>query len=323
MDLLLDTQDGPVVVEVKNYRQKVGKEAVIKASTVADDIGVRGVIVVSASGFTDDAVKVAKALRVELLTLDDLLGQIELSTMPGDAVFLNVSVGRGEALRYASKQARRRILFLRDEKPSIEECVYHPIYYITARVTVGSGPRYMDVNIAVPSVYGLPLAYRGGRMELGLGRVAGMPHELLRAYRKIAGSVVSRSELVGRLGESGWRRLYNMLQAAGLVETASRKPLIVRILNDIPRVDELEAAADTMITQASRAPSRECRLEEPLISPGAVSSFLEAALDARISKYTFLYAPLYKVRLTARDGSYRIIWVTAWTPKPVRVLLPD
>jgi len=321
--VLLDTSEGPVVVEVKNLNKKVDKEVIIKAATVAEDIGARGAIVVSARGFTRDAERMAKALRVDLIPLESLLDQIEVAEAPGDALFLTVERSRDWILAYTLKKyVRRRLLFMKLEKPVFEACTYHPLYYISMRVRVGEEPRFRDVNVIASAVYGLPLALSGGEISIVAKEISFMSPELVAAYRDLAGRTIARSEAVELIGESRWRRLYSLLKAGNLLRTVSKKPLIVRIRNVVPGIGELESAADLVVSRTARTPSKGCGVEEARVSPGSVGSFMESLLDGRVTKYTFIYAPFYRIRLESRDSSYRILWLTAWLSKPVKVNLP-
>ncbi len=319
---MLDTNEGPIIVEVKNLSKKVDKETVIKTATVAQDIGARGAIVVSASGFTRDAERVAKALKVELLHLDSILEQVEIASIPGDALFLEKVIGEREAVKAASRLAARKLLFLKREKPVLEECIYHPLYYISARFMVGREPRYRDVNLVASAVSGLPLVLRRGRIEEALGELSGFSPDMLRLYSELAGKVVSKAEVVARIGESRWRRFYSLAKASGLVEPRSRRPLIVEVKDILPGIGELEALADIVLSRSSRTPSRGCRMEEPRVSPGSVGSFIEASLGGSVYKYVFLYAPFYRLRLVSGDSSYRIVWITGWLDKPIPAMLP-
>ncbi len=322
IDVLLDTSEGPIVVEVKNLNKKVDKEVVMKAANVAEDIGARGAIVVSAKGFTRDAERVARALRVELLSLDTILEHVEIASMPGDALYLEARLSPEEAVGYASKKlAKRRLLFLREEEPRLEECILHPLYYTSMRLRMG-GSRFRDLNVAASAVYGLPLVLSGGVARIAGREVSHFPPEALRLYKEIAGETVSKAEVEGRIGAAGWRRIYNLLKSAGLIDTVSKRPLVVRVKNVLPRLEEYEGFSDLLIAPTSRNPNRGCRREEPRVSPGSVSSFLEALLDGRVIKHTFIYMPIYRLRMNARDGTYRIIMLSAWLREPIQLIMP-
>lgn len=59
IDVLIEKNGVKGVVEVKNYSEPIPKEWIMKANGIAKDIGTSEVYVVSSSGFTHDAVKVA------------------------------------------------------------------------------------------------------------------------------------------------------------------------------------------------------------------------------------------------------------------------
>ncbi len=259
---------------------------------------------------------------MELLSLDSILEQVEIASIPGDAIFLEKAIDEKEAIKAASRLASRKLFFFKREKPVLEECIYHPLYYISARFMIGSEPRYRDVNLVASAVSGLPLVLRRGRIESSLDQLSGFSPDMLRLYSELAGKVVSKAEVVARIGESRWRRFYSMAKASGLIESRSRRPLIVEVKNVLPSMTELESLADMVLSRSNRAPSRGCGLEEPRVSPGSVGSFIEASLGGSVYKYVFLYAPFYRIRLVSRDSSYRIVWVTGWLDKPIPAVIP-
>lgn len=315
VDILLETREGPVVVEVKNHSRPVPKEVVMKAYEVAQDIGARGAVVVSASGFTEGARRVAASLRVELLTLDDILSYIEAAGAGGRAVFLQARLGRGRLDSEASRRARRRLLLLRLERPEPLGCVYAPIYYLEGRVRLGEG-RYRDVDAAFSAVTGLPLGASGGVVYEGAPKSSLLPPELAGEYRRLAGRRVARAEYVAEHGEAAWRRLERALRRLGLAATVQARPKVVEVIDDRPGLGELEEAASLLVAPKAGGPGR-CALAEPRYSPGGVASLAERLYGLRARAARSIYAPVAAYRMRARDGTYRLLYLTAWTPRPL------
>jgi hypothetical protein len=321
VDILLHTSEGRVVVEVKNLARPAPKEVVMKAFEVARDIGASGAVVVSASGFTEGARRVAGSLGVELLTLEDILSYLEAAEVGGRAAFLAWRAGWESLDGEAGRRSRRRLLFLRVERPERLGCIYAPFYYLEARAVLpGDTPRYLDVDAVFSAVTGLPLAARGGGLREAARGSSLLPPEVMDEYRILAGSRVSRRDYVARRGERAWRLLERSLRRAGLLEVVSSRPKVVAVLDDRGSLGELEEAAALFLAPKAGGPGG-CRLVEPRYSPGAVASLAGRLYGFRVRGVRSLYAPLAAYRLVARDGSYRLLLLAAWTSRP-RVFEP-
>jgi len=322
IDLLLETGEGKVVVEVKNVAGKVDKDTVMKAAFIASDIGARGAIVVSSSGFTRSALRVAKALGVELLTLEEVINYIEVAGIPGDAIFLELAYDAEDALRVAGRHFAEKLAFIKREKPALAECSYHPFYYMKLRASIKDRrhARYKDVNIIASAVTGLPLSNKGRSLVHECSSIAHLPPDLLGEYKSLAGKIVEKREYTSSRGERRWRRLVGLLRELGLVEEVRSKPLTLKIVNVIPSIGSLEKAAELMLAPGRRVPSKNCKLEEPRVSPGSVSTFIESLLEASVVSFTPIYAPIYTVKLVKRDGTYRLVKMTGWLKKPMQVI---
>ena len=322
VDLLLETSEGRIVVEVKNTAGKVDKDVVMKAAFVASDIGARGAIVVSSSGFTQSASRIARALGVELLTLEDIINYIEIAGMPGDAVFLEPLHGAEQAARIAERAFAERLLFIRKERAVSAECTYHPFYHFRARIPIKERRtvRYRDISIAASAVTGLPLSHESGALIHSCAPIAHLPPDIIEEYRELAGRTVERKEYTRTRGEWRWRRLTTTLRSLGLLEEVSQKPVVLKVKNILPSIEALERAADLMLTTGKRIPAGGCKLEEPRVSPGSISSFIESLLGATASSFIPVYAPVYSVKLARSDGSYRIVKLAGWLKRPVQVI---
>jgi len=314
VDLLLRSSGGVIVVEVKNVATPVPKEAVIKAFEVARDIGARGAIVVSASGFTRDAERMARSLGVELISMEEILDYIESARALEGSVLLRPRHSVGEADSTARRRASR-ILFFRREEPLRLGCIYAPFYYVEATIRVeGPLPRYRDVDIVVSGVSGLPLYRRGPRILEGAPRASGLPPELSEAYRLLAGRSVTWGEASSIAGESAWRRLYHTLKGLGLLEVVSSKPKRYRVVDDRPPLNAVEEAAGLFLAPKTGGPG-DCGAVEPRYSPGSAASLVERLYAATSRRVTTLHAPLAAYKLVRRDGSYRYLLLTLWTPR--------
>ncbi|MEB2836300.1 MAG: restriction endonuclease [Desulfurococcales archaeon] len=322
VDLLLETREGPVVVEVKNLSQPVPKEVVMKAFEVARDIGARGAVVVSASGFTRGALAVARSLGVEAITMEDLLEYVEAARALRGSTLLEARHGL-DALDREARRRARGILFLRREEPVRLGCIYAPIYHVEATIRLGGIlRRYRDVDLAFSAVTGLPLyKTRGALAEGGSGALA-VPEDLAWFYREKAGRVVRRSEAIARLGASGWRRLEAVLRAHGLLEDAGARPRAYRILDDRPPLRAVEEAASLLLAPKSGGPGG-CVVLEPRYSPGSASAAASRLYGATGRAVRLFHAPLAVYKLVGRGGVYRILLLTMWTPKPLPLETPE
>jgi hypothetical protein len=121
------------VVEAKNYDKPVPKEWVMKIYNVGVDVGASEYYVVSATGFTEDAIKVAWVMGVQLLSLDDLAREVErfegLSKLP--LYHLKPLFKPSTAVEYASRHARKK-LFKTMEEPGDVDLFYAPFYLLEA-----------------------------------------------------------------------------------------------------------------------------------------------------------------------------------------------
>lgn len=130
------------VVEAKNYSKPIPKEWVAKIHAVAKDLCVKEMYVVSASGFTEDAVKIAEITGVKLLNLDDMIRNINVARARHSYPVYHVKppYSTREVREIAEKYAARR-LFKPIEKPGDVKLVYLPFYMVqvTRKLVVEEG----------------------------------------------------------------------------------------------------------------------------------------------------------------------------------------
>jgi len=136
IDVLISKHGVNGVVEVKNYDKPIPKDWVMKASNVAKDIGATEVYVVSASGFTPDAVKVAEVLDVKLLNINDMMKELkratDITTLP--TFYARPGVKPRTVKEHASRYVMKK-LFKPVEEVSEVELLYYPFYVFESEYT--------------------------------------------------------------------------------------------------------------------------------------------------------------------------------------------
>ncbi|MEB3780580.1 MAG: restriction endonuclease [Desulfurococcales archaeon] len=320
IDVLLESNNKLIVVEVKNMSSKVPKEVIMKVFNVTEDIGGSGAIVVSSSGFTDSALKLAKSLKVELYTLDDILNYIEIVKSPRDALFLELNIEKENIINYINSKFIEKILFIfKKEYISLVECKYIPIYILDIRIIEkGKITRYKDTSIAVEALSGLPLYVENTTIKAMDNVITIIPPDLIKFYKIIRNKKVSRQDVIDIMGESKWRRFYSLLRDLGLIEVLSKRPLILYIKDVIPSIKHLEEASSLFLVRAKRAPDNRCKdLLEPRVSPGGTIGFIESLINGNVIRTATLYAPIYMAKLlNKRNNYYRFIYLSGWLHKP-------
>jgi len=125
------------VVEAKNYDKLIPKDWVMKIYEVGKDVGASEIYVVSATGFTEDAEKVAKVLGVQLLNLDDMIHEVERIKEVSRMLTLYVKpvYGKDTAREYALPYVRRRFFFEPMEEVTHVSLVYAPFYLVEGERT--------------------------------------------------------------------------------------------------------------------------------------------------------------------------------------------
>lgn len=317
VDFIVYTGEGPVLYEVKNLEKPAPKEVVIKAYEVARDIGASSVVVISSSGFTESAVKVARSLGVNLLDLEGLLELVEASRFHGNAIYLERKLDDVTAQRFAEKTLKRRFFFFKIERITRSRCVYVPFYYFEGSFKMGESVYRRMVAVA-SALSGLPLAVIGNALMEAARRAALVPLDLLPLYAKMAGKTVKSSEASSLYGEARWRRLLSILEGVGLAERISRRPLTVKVVDDKPRLDYIEKAASLFIVKAAHIPSRDCSIVEARLSPGASRALLSGLYEFNAEREVLVYAPVYVFQAEEiRKPIYRLIYLTGWLRKPL------
>ncbi|MEM4815972.1 MAG: restriction endonuclease [Desulfurococcaceae archaeon] len=137
VDVLIRKANTMGVVEAKNYAKPVPKEWVMKVHNVAKDIGATEVYVVSASGFTPDASKVAEVLGVKLLSLDDMVKELkrsmDMETLP--TYYVKPRFSEKVVRRHSSEFVEKKLFKGPVERVGDIELLYYPFYLFDVEYT--------------------------------------------------------------------------------------------------------------------------------------------------------------------------------------------
>lgn len=317
IDFLVHDERGKIVVEVKNLERPVDRDVIIKTWNNAIAVGAYKAIVISSSGFTEPAVRIAKSLeKVELLTLEEIAKEIEMGSQR--ALYASPRLGREEVIEWAMKKLPEKVLFfIKKEEIREVETVYVPLYLVRAEMPLG-GDKFTEIRILISGLTCLPLASRKGELAEVLGELVGISRDVVELYRKYRGSSVSRQEFVGLHGESAWQRFSRQLSQIGLLTKLSERPAVYKVRDVIPRAEELKAAAEAITL--SRAGAEGFRPLDYACTPGSSAMMLESLLAARAREIVPVLAPAYSFKLEDRSGAFRRVIVSAWTPAPMRIV---
>jgi len=341
IDVLIVKGDVVGVVEAKNYGKPIPKEWIIKAHHVARDVGASEVYVVSAKGFTEDAVKTAEILGVKLLDLDKMAQEIRAVRAEEvlEKLHLDPAYGAREAIMLAERFAVKK-LFARVEEPVEATLVYTPLYRIDGihtyeeeegvlvrkRVT-----RHREVGFYVSAVNGGLVFYGRGSIEavsvkplsddeLELLRVLGR-YESAAAEDLIQETGWSRSKLarvLSKLDEKGLLLVREIAYDGTWASEGSRGRRTVRVYSSpFPTIEELEEAGSSLVEPeaAKKGPPRG-RSSEPRVDLDHLRRVVEELYDLEVRAVSLLYVPIYRVKMEKKDGSYRFIHLAGWLEQP-------
>ncbi|MCE4625919.1 MAG: restriction endonuclease [Desulfurococcales archaeon] len=325
IDILLEKEGVKGVVEVKDYSSPVSKEWVAKIHSVAKDLGFQEVYLVASNGFTDGAEKVAKILGVKLLTLDDISRKIDIlkgvESIPH--FYAKPQLTREKARKEAEKKAEK-ILFISREEVTREEFIYYPFYAV-------KGVYSWEEEAGIPPFRKRILRSKEVALLLMDARTGSIP---------IIGK--NRWELVsiGNLRDSEKRILAllvenDMTREEFLEKTQMRPQAMGRILSSLKRkglidVDEdgtyytilppmgdLEKAYSDL--ELMDRPERGYRLVEPSITSTVARLTASSLYGLSDPEPILVYLPIYRARLTRKDGSYRMVNIGVWSRKAVEI----
>jgi len=327
VDIVLERNGRLVgVVEAKNYDKPVPKEWVMKIYEVGRDVGALEVYVVSASGFTEDAEKVARVLGVQLLNLDDMIREVERVEGLGQIPILHVKPVYDEntAKEYASRHARRR-LFKPVEEATHVSLVYVPFYlvegeyvYLEERGLIFT--RQYEVRRRVQLLAlasGLSMLY----CEEDLCELVEIPL-LSDEEAKLLSTMLSLGEGLyydDLEEETGWSRsklsrVVNSLVDKGLVEVEEDENGRKIFTTVFPALREFEESTRIILEEASLvdgAPSGG-EVREVTVPPSNIKALVKRLFNIEVKDAKILYLPVYRVKLESlTDETYRYICLLA------------
>lgn len=322
------------VVEAKNYSKPVPKEWVAKIHAVAKDLGVREAYIVSASGFSDDAVKVAEITGVKLFNLDDMIRNINVARARHSYPVYHVEppYSTREVKEIAEKYATRR-LFKPTEKPGEVTLVYLPFYMLQAvhKVTVEEGLLFKREVEKLQKIIFLSPAFEEGVFlvdEEG-GYVQEIPAldddevKLLNVLME-SDEPLDYKELED---ETGWSRqkvsrILQKLVELGLVEEEEEETESGRVKKvfyaTAPTLDDLVEAGEAIL--CGEEDLREGQPGEDLSYPIKVDADvvlrklkkLYGEEINRVERVAVVYIPAYRVKmLSLSDDTFRYIYLLA------------
>ncbi|MEM4501426.1 MAG: restriction endonuclease [Thermofilaceae archaeon] len=334
VDVLIEKNGVKGVVEAKNYSRPIPKEWIMKASSVAKDIGATDVYVVSASGFTDDAVKVAEVLGVKLLNLDDMVKEVKKRKLDEHAFHVKPSVPEWKARKSASRYVSK-VLFISTEEIGEAEVVYIPHYAIDVEYTyTETSGIFIKKTLEKKTAFtllanaldgSLVTVCENGVVFRKLAPVSKEQADLLNVLKaseeglteeelaRITGArKVKLAKMLSKLVENGLVKYVEVRDSQG--RTAKKYYTLV------PTVEEL-MSSKTVVPEAIERGAPSGTIIEPKVPPSHVASVVNTLyrrlniVDARL-----IYLPIYRVKLVStKDGSYRYIYLTGHTEEPMTV----
>jgi len=310
------------VAEAKNYDRPIPKEWVMKIYEVARDVGAQEVYVVSASGFTEDTVKMAKLLGVQLLSLDDMTREVEradgVSQLP--RAYAKPTYGKRRAEDYASKHVRKRLLKPIEEVADVS-LVYVPFYlvegeyvYVEERGLIFTREYEVRRRVRLLALAGgSSLLYcEEGFCELVEAPLLSDDEAKLLSVMLELGEGVHYNDLEE---ETGWSRskLYkvvNSLVEKELVEAEEDEEGRKVFTATFPSLDKFDESAKMVLEGASLVegvPSNG-EVREPTMPPSSIKVLLKRLFDVEVKEMKILYLPVYRVKLESlADETYRYI----------------
>ncbi len=333
IDILLETGDEQVVVEVKNLKRPVAKEWIMKTHNVAKDIGAHGAFVVSSSGFTRDAINVAKILGVKLLELNDMVRTVEReeTVKSLDKYFIPPIYGARKALEYSYKFAAKRLL-RRVEEPVKSSLILIPFYEFTGKYRYYEEEgvlfkkvveRYRDIMLLVDAVKGRLAYTEPGQSTVELVDLPKLTDTEIELYRII--SEYDEASFSDLAEDTGWNRrklsrILGSLKNKGMIDYDEETRVYYSLF---PLPEELDESARIIIGDndiKKELPRRKAKIINPKIPANSIKSIIEKLLNAELNATRIIYIPIYKVVLQKVDeDSYRDIYLLATLDEPVLV----
>ncbi len=319
------------VIEVKNLEKPVSKDVIMKVAEIVEDIGAYRGVVVSASGFTLGAIKMAKRLGVILFDQEDIEKSINILRRPLNVTKIVPSYDLKTALKF-SRRFLKGIFFLKLEKIEGLRCITYPFYdSLGIRRSGNKSNYYSEVKMLFSAYSGLPTALINNKLREVGEEVSSLPPEVLRILGEVQGRKVCRKEVVGLYGEGMWRRLKNVVTSLKLGEIKKEgRAICIKVSKLIPNLDSFKKAylfyKSSQEFGNSHNKNIKCELIEPRVSPGTVRLISESLLSVVIVNIKMVYLPIYQIKVVPKgtsQGLYRYIYLTAWSKKPIEFIPVD
>ncbi|MEM1831407.1 MAG: restriction endonuclease [Desulfurococcaceae archaeon] len=321
------------VVEAKNYTKPIPKEWVMKVHNVAKDVGATEVYVVSASGFTPDAVKVAEVLGVKLLSLDDMMRELRRSIDMESLLTYYVKPRFSEkAVREHSSRFVEKKLFKGSvERVSDVELLYYPFYLFNVEYTyveekgvlfTREVKKKVKLTIVTSAVKpAITVLDEDGAYFVDVKPATKEEAELLTILSE-SEEPMSARDLEGELSWSRQKiyRLLSSLEDKGLVkyneEETDAGRLVKVYYSTVPSIQELDDAGNALVPEdkllQQGTPSN--AIEPKIPSANLISTLNSLYPSFKIVSKRLVYLPIYRVKLESlEDDTYRNIYLMAST----------
>ncbi len=303
LDLAVFTDKGLVPAVLVGERLR--KADIARLSKLRADIASHSVAALVETASAEELFH-ASSSRVEVFTREGLSLLITLARGGLDPVFLVPNpLLLSEAGRLLRDRCggRLRILIRRG---AVEEgpCIYVPIYVYKGIREGGS-----QASFAASAVTGSLLYSRGGSLGEALRAASTLPEELKHIYSRLRGRRIEKRDFVRLWGRKAWS---DFTSAALKVGIARLEGSTLTVVDEVPSSEELEAAVDSLIAPATRSPAEECKIAEPLVSPGKTASEIYRLSGLHPYSYSLLMAP---IKLGRVEGE--LCAVTLWGSEPL------
>jgi len=334
IDVLISKGNTLGVVEAKNYDKPIPKEWIIKAHHVAKDIGAEEVYVVSATGFTEDAVKTASILGVKLLDLNKMAEVVEKVKAEAsiENLYVEPAYKPGEAILFADKFALRK-LFVKYETPTEAELVYAQLYYIEGVHTYieeeglifkKEVERRLEVGLYISAVNGGLVLYEGDSLDaVILPSLTDDEIKLLKMLEYYDEATISDLTAETKWSRSKVSRVVSSLVNKKLVEEHEKEDERGRARKVysslLPTIDELAETGSTLLDPDNLKKGKPDNALSTKVSPSHVKNIVEKLYDMEVSNIKVVYVPLYKVRMEKKEDrkAFRYLYLAAWINAPV------
>ncbi len=303
LDLVVFTEKGLVPVVLVGERLR--KADIARLSKMRADIASHSVAALVETASAEE-LSHASSSRVEVFTSKGLSLLITLARGGLDSVFL---VPNPQLLSEAGRLLRERCsgrLITLIRRGAIEEgpCIYIPIY-VYKGVREGGG----QASFAASALTGNLLYSQKGSLSEALRAASTLPDDLKHIYSRLRGRRIEKRDFVRLWGRKAWNDFTSAAVKAGI---ARLEGSMLTVADEVPSTDDIEAAVDSLIAPATRSPAEECRIAEPLVSPGRAASEIYRLSGLHPHSYSLIMAP---VKLGRVNGEPCV--VTLWGSEPL------